>query len=123
MFIESMSGLYPTRLGYLQPGDIEILEHEILEAHLTWDSHGSSHVDSHGSSHVDSHGSSHVDSHGSSHDDPHGSYPANMTDSTPQSVTPTTQLNVTPTSVSPSSYNQTEHQSRRRRAAGTCKYS
>ena len=86
-----MSGLYPTRLGYLQPGDIEILEHEILEAHLTWDSHGSSHGDS------------------------HGSYPANMTESTPQSVTLTTQLNMTPT-------NQTEHQSRRRRAVGTCKY-
>ena len=97
-----MSGLYPTRLGYLQPGDIEILEHEILEAHLTWDSHGSSHDDPHGSS--------------------HGSYPANMTDSTPLSVTLTTQLNVTPTNASPSSYNQTEHQSRRRRAVGTCKY-
>ena len=48
-FIASMRGLYPSRLGYLQPGDIEILEHEIQEAHLTWDSN---HINTHDTDHV-----------------------------------------------------------------------
>lgn len=32
-----MKGLYPARLGYLQPTDIEILEQELTVAHITWD--------------------------------------------------------------------------------------
>lgn len=36
-FVGTMKGLYPARLGYLQPSDIIVLQHELTIAHITWD--------------------------------------------------------------------------------------